>query len=134
MAMAFLISLFVLAFDRNSSKNQIFTAGIGFSALWFVFMLIGPWFSSLHQFRNAPSAQSPINLDISETGLEVHSAHGDSKVSWAAYVAWSERKSVFIILPQPRIYVPIPKRAFTEQQLTEFREVLQRNVGNRDRR
>jgi hypothetical protein len=73
-------------------------------------------------------AQSPITLDVLEDGLKFHSPHADSRLAWSAYVAWGEAKSVFIIMPQPRVYVTIPKRAFTGEQLTEFREMLQRSI------
>lgn len=125
---AFLGSLLVLVFDQKSPANHIFVFGTVFGPLWFGYMLFAPRFSSRRQFRNSPSAQSPVTLDISDAALEIHSAHGDSKVAWSAYIAWAERKSVFVILPQPRIYVPIPKRAFTEEQITEFRELLRRNI------
>ncbi len=69
-----------------------------------------------------------MTMEASDTGLTVHTAHADSKASWSAYVAWAETKSVFVILPQPRIYVPIPKRAFTPEQLVEFRELLGRHI------
>jgi YcxB-like protein len=103
-------------------------AGLAFGVLWFTFMLAGPWFSSRHQFRNTPAAHAPITLDVSGFGLEIHSSFGDSKIAWPAYVGWSEGKSVFVILPQPRIYVPVPKRAFTPEQLVEFRDILERSV------
>ncbi len=69
-----------------------------------------------------------MTIEASDAGLAVHSAYGESKVSWSAYMAWAEVKSVFVILPQPRIYVPIPERAFTAEQLNEFRELLRRNI------
>ena len=68
------------------------------------------------------------NLAISESGLRMQSKHTDSQLAWAAFIGWREAKSVFVIFPQPRTYVPIPKRAFTEQQQVEFRETLRRNV------
>jgi hypothetical protein len=43
-------------------------------------------------------------------------------------MGWGEEESVFVLLPQPLIYLPIPKRAFTEQQQAEFREALRRNI------
>lgn len=73
-------------------------------------------------------AQSPITLEASETGLQFQNAHADSKVAWSAYVGWGEGKSVFVILPQPRIYITIPKRAFTAEQESEFREMLRHNI------
>lgn len=59
----------------------------------------------------------------------MRSEHYDSQVKWSTYIGWSEGKSVFVLLPQPRIYIPIPKRAFSEQQLAEFREILRRNIA-----
>jgi len=97
-------------------------------------MLLAPGFYSRRQFKNNPMAQSPITLDISEQGLEFHNAHADSKVAWSAYVAWGEVGSVFVVMPQPRAYITIPKRAFGEGQVGEFREILRRNIGNKDRR
>jgi len=69
-----------------------------------------------------------MTIEPSDAGLHIQSAHADSKVAWSAYVAWGENKTVFVILPQPRIYVPIPKRAFSAEQLSEFREILRRNI------
>jgi hypothetical protein len=91
-------------------------------------MLVAPGFYSRRQFRNNPLAQSPITLFVSEQGLEFHNVHADSKLAWSAYMAWGEVKSVFIIMPQPRAYVPIPKRAFSSDQQSEFRELLRRNI------
>jgi hypothetical protein len=117
--------------ERNTSRLQTSLAGAVFAILWLGFMWLGPRFSARRQFRNSPSSQSPVTVNASETGLEILSAHGESKVSWTAFMAWSERRTVFIILPQPRIYYAIPKRAFTERQLTEFREMLRHNVGKK---
>jgi YcxB-like protein len=133
----FLMSLTIpagvlLAFVRPDHHTiKISTAILGFAALWFTYMCAAPRFSGWRQFRGSPSAQSPMTLEASDAGLAVHTAYGDSKVSWSAYTAWAEAKSLFVILPQPRIYVPIPKRAFSSEELVEFREILRRNIGKR---
>lgn len=125
---ALLISLLALLLTRSAAETPIALAGIAFGVLWFAWMLLAPRFFSKRQFRNHPTAQSPVTFEASEAGLEFHSAHGDSKVSWSAYVGWGESKSVFVIMPQPRIYVTIPKRAFAEEQVGEFRELLRHNI------
>jgi YcxB-like protein len=107
--------------------------GIVFSVVALVFIWYGPSLSGRRQFRNTPSAHDPMTIEASDSGLHIHSIHADSKVSWSAYMAWGECKSVFIILPQPRIYVPIPKRALTPEQLGEFRELLGRNIEPRSK-
>ena len=128
MSLTIPVAVFLASIHRNPSTLEISAAILAFAALWFTFMWAGPWFSARTQFRGSPSAQSPITIEASDVGLALHSAYADSKVSWSAYVAWAEGKSVFVILPQPRIYIPIPKRAFHDEQLAEFRETLRRNI------
>jgi hypothetical protein len=36
-----------------------------------------------------------------------------------------------VILPQARIYMTIPKRAFSEEQVGEFRDMLRRNINRK---
>jgi len=99
--------------------------------LWALSVVVAPRLQARLQFRRMPTAQVPITIDASDSGLHIKSAHATSEVAWSAYMAWGEGKSVFIVMPQPRIYVPIPKRAFNEEQLAEFREILRRNIGRR---
>lgn len=81
--------------------------------------------------KAAHSAQVPIEVEASDEGLFFHSAYAESKISRSAYVAWGENKATFVILPQPRTYFPIPKRAFTPEQLEDFRSILRRNVSKK---
>jgi len=123
------ILLVCLSPDLESLK---LSGGIlGFAAVWFGFILGGPWISAKRQFTGTPSAQSPMTVEASDVGMTVQTAHANSNVSWSAYVAWAEGKSVFVVLPQPRIYIPIPKRAFSDEQLDQFREILRRNIGSK---
>jgi len=125
----------LLAYIRHDSQTiEISGAILAFAALWFAFMLGAPWLSARRQYRSTPTAHSPFTIETSNAGLHIQSAHADSKVTWSAYVGWGENKSVFVILPQPRIYVPIPKRAFTAEQVSEFRETLRRNILPQKRR
>jgi hypothetical protein len=96
--------------------------------LWLIAVFVSPRLQARMQFRRMPSAQGPTSLTVSEAGIHVRSQHYDSHAAWQTYIGWAEGASVFILLPQPRIYIPIPKRAFTNEQLSEFREILRRNV------
>jgi hypothetical protein len=128
-----LVSLLLPLARPGSGMLNIWAAPFAFAVIWFAFMLGAPWLSARQQYRNTPTAQTPISIEASDTGLSIQSAHADSKVAWSAYVAWAEYKSVFIVLPQPRIYVPIPQRAFAAEQVVEFREVLRRNIKTREK-
>jgi YcxB-like protein len=127
-AFASLTSLATIVLVRGTETTKVAVFGLVFSAFWFAYMLLGPRFYSRRQLRNNPVAQSPITLNASEQGLEIRSAHSEARVAWSAYVAWAEAKSVFVIMPQPRIYMAIPKRAFGAEQLREFREMLQSHI------
>jgi hypothetical protein len=117
------------AYERPTSLNlAVAGALIGVAVFWIVVVWLGPPFSARRQFSSMPTAHGPITIEASESGLHILSVHTESRVAWSAYVAWAEERSVFIILPQPRIYVPIPKRAFTAEQIVEFRETLRRGI------
>jgi hypothetical protein len=130
---AFLASLLALLLDRNGALARSFLPLLWVSTISFALTWFGPRLSARRQFRNTPSAHDPMTIEASDAGLEIHSVHADSKVAWSAYMAWGESKSVFVILSQPRIYVPIPKRAFAPEQLVEFRELLARNIRARSK-
>jgi len=125
---ASLTSLLILLLDRGGEATTIAVFTVIFGILSFVCKLLAPRLSARRQFGNNPMAQAPITLDVSEQGLEFHNLHAESKLAWSAYMAWGEAKSVFVIMPQPRAYVAIPKRAFSEAQVPEFRDMLRRNI------
>jgi hypothetical protein len=113
-----------------SAGNYVLViAMIGVGAL----VWLSPRLSARKQFRSMPSAHAPLTLTVAESGMQVHCEHYDSTLSWSTYIGWSEGQSVFVLLPQPRIYIPIPKRAFNQEQLAEFREILKRNIGKKSR-
>jgi hypothetical protein len=101
---------------------------LGVVLLWLIATFVGPRLQARMQFRRMPSAQGPRAVTASDAGMHVRCEHYDSHTAWSSYIGWAEGESVFVVFPQPRIYVPIPKRAFTGEQLDEFREILRRNV------
>jgi hypothetical protein len=123
-----ILNAILLAAYPRAELRQAEWTGLGAAALWLTYIWTGPWLSARMQFRRMPSAQDPMTLAVSESGIRMQSRHSDSQVAWSAFIGWREEKSVFVVFPQPRIYVPIPKRAFTEQQQVEFRETLRRNI------
>lgn len=96
--------------------------------LWTLLYWGSPYLSARSQFRGSRAAKAPITLDITDTGLQFRSQHVDSKVDWTAYVKWLEQKTIFALFSNPKIFVVIPKRAFTVDQVSEFRELLRQHV------
>lgn len=96
--------------------------------LWIVWFFGAPYISARSQFRGSPSAKSPMSLTTADEGLHFRSQQTDSKVDCSAYVNWVEGKAIFAIFPHPRIFIVIPKRAFSSDQLIEFRELLRQKI------
>lgn len=53
---------------------------------------------------------------------------GSSEVEWKNYVRWLETKDLVLLYSSPMAWGIVPKRAFDESQLTEFRALLTQNV------
>lgn len=96
--------------------------------LWSLIFWVSPYLSARSQFRGSRSAKAPITLDVTDAGLHFRSQHTDSKVDWSAYVRWLEERTIFALFPNPRIFIVIPKRAFTIDQVSEFREFFREHV------
>ncbi|MGH9513387.1 MAG: YcxB family protein [Terriglobales bacterium] len=71
--------------------------------------------------KGSPSASLPHAADISESGLNFHTSIGESRFMWEVVVGWAEVERVFALFPSPVSFFPVPKRAMTEHQQTEFR-------------
>jgi hypothetical protein len=115
----------------NPKLRQVWWPVLGLGVLWLVLIWIGPRLQARVQFRRMPSAQDPMTVIVTDSGMQIRSPHYDSQVNWSTYIGWAEEESVFVVFPQPRIYIPLPKRAFTVDQVGEFREILRRNVGSK---
>lgn len=87
-----------------------------------------PSMNAKRQFRNTPSAKGIITLNVSDIGLHYISSVTDATVAWNSYVKWMEGKMVFLLFPAPKIFIVIPKRAFSSEQYTSFSEILRQKI------
>jgi hypothetical protein len=126
--LAFGVGATLFAIDPHNSALQNLAPLYILLILWIVWFSGAPYLSARSQFRGSPSAKAPITLTATDEGLHFRSQQTDSKVSWSAYVNWVEEKTTFALFPHPRIFIVIPKRAFSAGQLTEFRELLRQKV------
>ncbi len=90
---------------------------------------LGPWQAARSQFRGQPAARGPKTLTTTDSGMEWEGTTAKSEVHWPAYVRWCESNSMLLIYPSPALFVIVPKRAFTPEQLAEFRQLLEQNIG-----
>jgi hypothetical protein len=75
-----------------------------------------------------PNFAVRLTFAAANDGLHFCSQKTDSKVDWSAYMNWVEEKTIFALFPHPRIFIIIPKRAFSVDQPVEFRELLRKKV------
>jgi hypothetical protein len=77
-------AILLAAYPRAELRQAQWT-GLGAAALWLTYIWAGPWLSARMQFRRMPSAQDPMTLAVSESGIRMQSRHSDSQVAWSAF-------------------------------------------------
>lgn len=98
-------------------------------ALWVLVLWGSPWWGARRQFRNQPSAQGQKTLTISDAGLEWQGSTGKSEAYWSNFIRWSESKSLILLFPSPAFFHVLPKCAFSNERLAEFRQMLEQRIG-----
>lgn len=84
-------------------------------------------------YRKVPAEHREQRVEFSPEGLAFESAMAEGRVRWGAYSHYVETDRLFLLHHQPsRVIVPLPKRAFTPDELARFRELLVAHVP-RDR-
>jgi hypothetical protein len=71
----------------------------------------------------------PLSLSVIENGLRITSPTASGEYRWPGLLRWLETQRMLVIYPQKNLYVPIPKRVFTPEQLEVLRSLLQDKIG-----
>lgn len=103
---------------------------------WFVvclaFFTIRPlWIR--RDFRGHPNFSRPQTVQVDESGVSFESAIGKSETKWGAYIRSRETQNLFLLYLGARLVEAVPKRAFSIEQLDEFRELTQRKIQGNSR-
>ncbi len=122
------LGILTIAMNRDRQSFNSFQPFFILTAVWCCLYWGAPYLSARRQFRGSPSANAPTTLGIDDSGLRFGSQHADSSVAWSAFVKYLEGKDVIALFTSPLCFKVIPKRAFTAEQLTQFRETIQRNI------
>ena len=94
-----------------------------------LFLLFRLRLSAKLAFRRDVAAQGKVEVTASQAGIQFLSARGTADLKWDAFLRYTETKNLFMLYPQSRLFNIIPKRAFTPQDLQEFRQALQQNLA-----
>ncbi len=81
----------------------------------------------------------PITVEVIGQGLVVDTPSWQGTFQWGNFELFSETRKLLVIYPVPSLYpvsdsnfMIVPKRALSgEEQLSDFRELLHKNIGKR---
>jgi len=120
-------ALLLAVFGPDKSFANLFPLWI-LAAFWGWYLWYCPYHVASKMIKGSPSASLPHTVEISEAGLHFRTSISDSRFTWELIVRWAEAERVFALFPSPISYFPIPKRAMTDQQQSEFRALLESKV------
>lgn len=92
--------------------------------LWLAFRLVIYPLWIKRDFRGHPNFQREQSVKIDEWGLHRTSEIGQSETKWLAYTDYRETHNLFLLYFGRRLMEVIPKRAFSAEELQQFRQLL----------
>jgi hypothetical protein len=98
------------------------------SALWISCSFLIS-FRARRDFVKHPNLAREYMLRIEDDGLYMSSDVSQGGAKWSAYVKFRETPNLFVLYAGARIFYMFPKRVFSSDQQSRFREVLIRNVA-----
>jgi hypothetical protein len=101
---------------------------VGAAAVYIIRFAMLPNQLASRLYSRLSKANSPVTLAITEEGISSHTPTADTRRKWADYNGWRESQNVFAVMHSGTQFSSIPKRAFTPEQLAEFRELLARKI------
>lgn len=88
-------------------------------------------------FRRHPIIGLPEAARIDDTGLHIENAVSSGTAKWLGFGKFKETQNLFVLYLGPRMAHVLPKRAFSSEQLEEFRRLVDTNLprdGNQQKR
>lgn len=129
---------------RLKKMAAVFVLGMGLYGVYLnqadryaiILIILAPviWFDLIQYvtaffwLRRHPKVMEPVEVSANSTGMRFKSATSESKVKWDAYNRYLEDKSVFLLYRSKRMFLILPKRFFTGEQLATFRDILSQKV------
>jgi len=121
----------LLLFALQPTTDALPTVGpvFGFAACGLVLLWVQPWWVARNQFSKQPAAQGSQTLMVDAAGIHLRWSCGSSDVEWKNFIRWSECRNDFLLHKSPASFDIVPKRAFSPEQLSEFRGLLAENIS-----
>ncbi len=124
------VVIFVAVMKPEMQTFQQLVPFVAIVLFWMVVLWGMPKWSAIKQFNGSPASQGEVTLTASAAGIRIKSSQSESNSNWSAYVRWLENKRVIVLFTSPLVFVVVPKRSFSEDQLASFRALLRDNIIN----
>ena len=112
--------------SSEALKNLIPLILLG--AFWALLLWVAPWRAAKSQFTKQPSAQGPRTLMVDDSGIHWRWDSGSSDIQWKNLIRWQETKTHFFIYSSPIMFNIVPKRALSDEEVTQFRSFLAKHI------
>jgi YcxB-like protein len=128
--LAFLISfIFLDPGARANINNSADWGKVGFGLSIPILLLLMPLLTRAglrKQYRNSPAMQETRTIQADFSGFHLRSQSNSSDIAWSTFIAFAEDEHSFLLIQQGNlIFVPIPKRQLSEEQVEEVRSVFE---------
>ncbi|GMU66801.1 MAG: hypothetical protein AMXMBFR36_30750 [Acidobacteriota bacterium] len=79
-------------------------------------------------YRQTKAAGRPTTYSIDDSGLTLQSENGSGSVPWPDFHRWKEGRSCLLLYINQALFIILPKRAFSADQLAATRAYLHQHV------
>lgn len=91
--------------------------------------LLSPMAQRASWTRSAGLVGTIVSLRVTDQGVSYATPDITTRTRWDVYYQWLENEVVFLLYPNSLIHNVVPKRAFTSEQVGEFRRLLTDKIG-----
>lgn len=95
-----------------------------------LFLWVLPWWAARMFYRRQPSVEGPRTMLVDDSGVQWHWDGGSVSAEWRTFIRWYEGKNGFLLYSSPVLFNIVPKRAFSDDQVAEFRTLLLQHIAS----
>jgi len=118
-----------LAFARSPLLDGLLGAGILAAMLAAALLIAAPGLrrrAARNTLRDFPGMTDPVHYGLDEDAFAARSTYSQARYPWEQMWDWRETDRIVLILPTPRNFYVVPKRALDPATLERLRSYLAR--------
>jgi hypothetical protein len=102
-------------------------------SIWSLYGIIGYfwriYFGLRREFPRIEGYQGNREMLFDDQGHKTRGPRYFSELSWETYRGFAETKNLFLLFQPPGLFVMVPKRPFTPDQLADFRNLVSNKIS-----